>query len=352
MTIDYVIPGTTLLDQLNPTTLDGLPNINASDDCVAESIAEGLHILTGQNYDGDELTDSVYGANYTGFESASAYVGYCSDHGVALVAHNDTQAGLIATIHAMVSAGHPVVVTMPSQWGTAPADPVHPSGSTHVGIAVGVGAGMIRVMNPWHGFFQDQADDWWAARLCYGQVWVMQQKAGVSVSGVPSGWNDNGTDLTAPNGVVVKGEIRRFVLNEVHDPADVPVAPESYPSFVELGNQSLGTGAVQFFRVSGQISAVPVDIANPNGAWRAFRTWNGQEMLALHHALDAAQSTASAAQQAASDAQAHLATAQALIATLQQQIAAAQAAANPALTPAQTAAIQAMAALRAALAAS
>ena len=70
---------------------------------------------------------------------------------------------------------------MPSQWSQAPLDPVHPAGSTHVGLAVGVGAGMIRVMNPWHGFMQDATDDWWMARLCEGEVWTMA-KEGAAVT--------------------------------------------------------------------------------------------------------------------------------------------------------------------------
>ena len=203
MTIDYVIPGATLLDQLDPTTLDGLPANDANDDCVPTSIAEALHILTGKTYDGDELKDAVYGAGYVGPQSAAHYVAYCASQGVTLAAHDGAQSDLIATIHAQVSAGHPVVLTMPSQWGTAPANPVSPSGSTHVGVAVGVGPGEIRVMNPWHAFWQDQSDAWWQARLCYGQVWPMVKAAGASMSGVPRGWSDDGTTLKAPNGVPV-----------------------------------------------------------------------------------------------------------------------------------------------------
>ena len=73
---------------------------------------------------------------------------------------------------------------MPSNWATAPADPVHPAGSTHVGLTVGIGADAIRVMNPWHGFMQDASDAWWQARLCEGEVWVMERtNAAMSISG-------------------------------------------------------------------------------------------------------------------------------------------------------------------------
>jgi hypothetical protein len=145
---------------------------------VVASIAEGLNILTAggaQKYVGDELHDAVYGQGYLGPQAAWKYVGYCNARGVWLHAVGGSQAALVATIHREVSAGHPVLVTMPSQWGTAPSDPVHPVGSTHVGLAVGIGSDAIRVMNPWHGFMQDASDGWWQARLCEGEVWVMER---------------------------------------------------------------------------------------------------------------------------------------------------------------------------------
>ena len=54
----------------------------------------------------------------------------------------------------------------------------------HVGLAVGIGADAIRAMNPWHGFMQDASDAWWQARLCEGEVWVMERtNAAMSISG-------------------------------------------------------------------------------------------------------------------------------------------------------------------------
>lgn len=326
MTITYTIPGATLLDQLNEPTMDGMPDENANDNCVAASIAEALHILTGQTFDGDELKDAVYGAGYVGFQSAARYVQYCQDHGVTLTAHNDTQAGLVATIHAEVSAGHPVVLTMPSQWGTPYPDPVHPSGSTHVGVAVGFGPGEIRVMNPWHAFWQDQPDSWWEPRLCEGQVWIMQ-KASSSMSGVPSGWTDDGTTLKAPNGVAIVHGFRDFVLANAWDASDVPLAAESDVPQVEIGDAAIGGGAVQWFERSGQLSWS----ATFNGG-QPFRTWNGKEEMALRSALAAANAATSAAQANVAAAQgqrdalsAQLATAQGQLTQDQQQIAALQA---------------------------
>ena len=187
--ITYTIPGARTLDQLSEPTLDHQPDEDARENCVAASTAEGLNILVAggaQKYVGDELHDVVYGQGYIGPQAAWRYVKYCSDAGVWLHAVGGSQAGLVATIHRQVSAGHPVLVTMPSDWNTAPSNPIHPSGSTHVGLAVGIGPDAIRVMNPWHGFMQDASDTWWQARLCEGEVWVMERtNAAMTVATAP-----------------------------------------------------------------------------------------------------------------------------------------------------------------------
>lgn len=226
MSITYTIPGATTIDQLSEATADGQIDENARENCVVASLAEGLHILTGGAFDGDQLKDAVYGQGYTGTMSAAHFFKYCADRGVALTVHNDSQAGLVETIHAEVSANHPVLVTMPSQWGTAPADPMHPDGYTHVGIAVGVGPGMIRCMNPWHGFFQDQSDDWWAARLCYGQVWVMSAAA-QPPTGTAGGSNmalvrnADGSATDSSNGLKVGSGIAGFIFDHNLQSADL-----------------------------------------------------------------------------------------------------------------------------------
>lgn len=181
-TITYVIPGARTLDQLHEPTFDGHPDENARNNCVAASVAEGLNILTGKRFVADELKDAVYGQSYTGVQAAWRYQQYCHDRGVLLSRFTGSQAELVATVRRQVTQGRPVVVTMPSQWAHAPAHPAHPGGSTHVGLAVGVGPHAIRVMNPWHGFMQDASDEWWAARLCEGEVWVMEPKDAKSAS--------------------------------------------------------------------------------------------------------------------------------------------------------------------------
>jgi hypothetical protein len=189
------------------------------------------------------------------------------------------------------------------------------------------------------------------------------------MSGVPSGWADDGTTLKAPNGVPVVHGIRAFVLANSWDAADVPLAPEESVNPVEVGNPKLGAGARQFFLRSGQVSWTP--------AMNVFRTWNGQEELALHAALAdatdaaavtqkllaAANGNLSAAQQQRDALSAQLATAQAqnasdaqTIASLQAQLAALQSAPAPQQptppSPQEQAAVALAAAWKAFLAAS
>lgn len=144
----------------------------------------------------------------------------------------------------------------------------------------------------------------------------------MSGSSVPAGWSDDGTTLKAPNGVAVVQGMRAYVLASPGgwNPADVPVAPESYPALVEVGNPSLGGGTVQWFRISGQLSWTQA-----NGV---FRTWNGQEEQALRAALEAAQANVTAAQQQRDDALGQ-------VTTLQQELTSAQAALQAALQAAQ-----------------
>jgi pyruvate/2-oxoglutarate dehydrogenase complex dihydrolipoamide acyltransferase (E2) component len=165
------------------------------------------------------------------------------------------------------------------------------------------------------------------------------------VSGVPAGWHDDGTTLTAPNGVPVVHGFRDWVMAHEWNPADVPIAPEMGVDEVEMGNPSLGAGTIIFFLMSGQYTWTQ--------ARGVFATYNGQEIRALRQQLATAQAAQAQAEQAAKDAQAAQQAAEQQAASAQAQAAQAQAAqssAQPApLTAAQQSDLAAMAALRAAL---
>lgn len=70
------------------------------------------------------------------------------------------------------------------------------------------------------------------------------------IVGVPAGWSDDGTTLTAPNGITVVLGFRNEVLNASPqwDGADVPEEEEHHEDQVLMHRPDLGGGQVQLFR--------------------------------------------------------------------------------------------------------
>lgn len=89
---------------------------------------------------------------------------------------------------------------------------------------------------------------------------------------VPTGWKDDGTVLTAPNGVKVVRGFRTYVLANKWNTDNWPQAPEYTSSSVEPGNPSIGAGSRQDFRWSslGWTSAKNV-----------YGIWLGQDFVTL-----------------------------------------------------------------------
>lgn len=104
---------------------------------------------------------------------------------------------------------------------------------------------------------------------------------GANTLGVPTGWTDDGTLLTAPNGLHVGSGFRDYILAHSWNPADVPVGPETHVSEVEFCNPKHGAGTVQFFQES-QLSWTQA-----SGVWV---TRSGLESSALRSAVVSAQS--------------------------------------------------------------
>ena len=287
MTITYTIPGVPLIDQRHESTSDGQPDENARMTCVFASNAALATAYLHRSFNGDQLKDmdNNYGQGYIGGASEKNLVDTMAKLGikVARVAH-DTQQGLIDEIHHHVPQGHGVIVTMPSQWGTAPANPRVYSGPSHVGLACGVGPGYIRVMNPWGGFWHDGADSYWAARILEGEIWVGTLLPTIRV---PGGWKDDGKTLLAPNGVPVIRGMREYVLNYSGgwESDNLPLAPEYQTAQIEPGNSHIGPGARQDFRYRSL--GCPHDLATDT--WKpVYRIWTGQDIRALEQQLSAA----------------------------------------------------------------
>ena len=67
---------------------------------------------------------------------------------------------------------------------------------------------------------------------------------------IPTGWTDDGTTLTAPNGVKVVKGFRDYVLNNAWHRDNYPLAAEFGAAPLEASNPGLGTGTQQLFRWS------------------------------------------------------------------------------------------------------
>src|SRR5215472_4103597 len=114
--ITFTLPNFPEINQLRDQYQGKLDN-NASWDCVPASLSDGLTWLTRHPYHEGELKAAVYGAWYQGGQAASAYVGYCEKQGVDLAPYNAEPERLVARIHQELEARHPVIATIPSEWG-------------------------------------------------------------------------------------------------------------------------------------------------------------------------------------------------------------------------------------------
>ncbi len=66
---------------------------------------------------------------------------------------------------------------------------------------------------------------------------------------IPTGWHDDGTTLTAPNGIPVVRGFRDHILQSANwDTGNMPQGPELPASPVQYHNAALGGGTVQVFR--------------------------------------------------------------------------------------------------------
>jgi len=116
---------------------------------------------------------------------------------------------------------------------------------------------------------------------------------------VPQGWSDDGTTLTAPNGVAVRLGFRDYVLSHTWDAGNWPIAPEQGVSLLEASNPSLGGGTQQVFRWSML-------------GWTAqrgvFMEWCGQELATVRGQLAAVYPAYQQSKQQVTDLQAQIAT--------------------------------------------
>lgn len=116
---------------------------------------------------------------------------------------------------------------------------------------------------------------------------------------VPAGWKDDGSTLTAPNGVEVKLGFRNYILNFPGgwNAGDVPLAPEFHADPLEYSNPTLG---------AGQKLCTKQHTLEWTQARGVFEAWQGQEVYALRQDFLAAQSNLASVQAQLTQVQAQL----------------------------------------------
>ncbi|GHO85793.1 hypothetical protein [Dictyobacter formicarum] len=239
---------------------------NREYDCVATSIAACIQFLTGQSTTGSQLKNSIYGASYIGATYVSDYVAEVAKHGVVLHTIDGEMSTLLPRIRAELAQGHPVVAAELDPYVNAALD------WTHMIAFYGCTPTTLTAMDPYIAQPVTKSDADWLKVLKYNEVWPLSKQEPALVEHVPTGWKDDGTTLTAPNGnPVVKG-FRSYILTHGWDSDDLPLEAEQSVSQLEVGNPGLGGGSRQRFRRT---------TLEWNPTHAVFEAWTGQELIAL-----------------------------------------------------------------------
>lgn len=235
-------------DQRSEKTTDGRPPEDGNMDCVPTSLAAMCQALTGRFTSGDDLHDRVYGQGYVGLQDPARFASLLDTLGVTMMRVGGDPAALVARAAEEIAAGHPVLLSIPSDWGD---EPPHSQYAHMVAGCDVPNANTLTAMNPWGGFYQTQSRAWWAERLAhcsYSGIWVLAKKeTPVTTHGIPGGWHDDGATLTAPNGHRVVRGFRAYVLANAWDPANVPLEEERWIAPLSWADPHTGAGARQVF---------------------------------------------------------------------------------------------------------
>ncbi len=107
----------------------------------------------------------------------------------------------------------------------------------------------------------------------WSDLWAFLQ--GGNMGGIPNGWTDDGTTLTAPNGHKVVQGFRQYILTHPWDPLNYPLEEEHVENPLEESNPALGSGSQQIFRWTMLGYTLQQGV---------FVEWIGQELLTLRQA--------------------------------------------------------------------
>jgi hypothetical protein len=290
-----MLPDYHMVDQLHEPTSDGLLDENARMNCVFASYASEVKFLCRpehQDANGDYIKDQspAYGQGYIGGSAAERVAPtvkalYGVDTEVHYVAE---RSAILQTVIAHINLNQPSMTTIPSAWNTqkdkAGFNPDHPNFPTHAVVVIGYNpiTKEIICMNPWGGFLHRGSYAYWVAVWCYLKCYP-SWKIGAGIVPLPTGWKDDGNQLTNPitDKVYVKG-MRRFVLDSpTWDADDVPEENERLvPAEVDLegSNPDYGKGAVTKVQQVSTKSMLAA-IEDTPGNWRVGKEYVGRELL-------------------------------------------------------------------------
>ena len=225
-----------IVDQRHEVGSDGRPPEDGNMDCVPASLASmarGLKPeLTGM-ITADGLHDAAYGQGYVGMQNPADFVPLLAPYGLLITPYRGPASALIARAVREIQAGHPVLLSIPSDWGNTP--PTSKYAHMVAGFKT-TAAGSLTAMNPWTASNQTQTLAWWTdrlARCAYQGIWVMTLQEAHAMP-IPTGWTDSANGdpdkdgtLTAPNKLPIVRGFRDHILRAASwNAALVPMSAE------------------------------------------------------------------------------------------------------------------------------
>jgi hypothetical protein len=122
---------------------------------------------------------------------------------------------------------------------------------------------------------------YWATAVTPAWYASITPQGGTAMT-VPTGWKDNGTTLTAPNGIPITDGFRTYILTHTWDAGNIPLAPAQGLSPLELSNPGLGGGTQQVFRWT---------TLEWTSKQKTFEAWTGPEFITTRNLLHTTQSS-------------------------------------------------------------
>ncbi|WIG60492.1 MAG: hypothetical protein OJF49_003240 [Ktedonobacterales bacterium] len=251
-----------IVNQRTQTGADGRPPEDGNMDCVPASLSAMVAALIGQPQNADGWHDAVYGQGYVGMQDPAKYVVHALGLGVHLFAFNGTAQNLVAVAVEAIRAGHPALLSIPSDWLDEP--PHSQYAHMVAGCDVSADGQQLTCMNPWTAAYETHTLAWWEERLnccSYKTVWVLEKVEGSQV--------DNWTDVSDASGAAARdqhgnelrfGQAAYVLANKSTANAVEGVAAQAYPFGPDYSITALEDGtALIYGKQSNVVSHVGGD---------------------------------------------------------------------------------------------